>query len=90
MWWSPWVLLVDLDSVKIDEKIKLKATKLREECKSLLNQSKAVTDKWKIINNTVVILQTDKIKNDEIMVQYKKTMLKLQKLLSPWHGKLSR
>lgn len=90
MWFSPWALLVDLDSAKIDEKTKQKAIKLREECKSLLNQNNAIIDKWKIIDNTVTILPTDRIKVEEIMAQYKKTMVKLQKLLSPWHGKLSR
>jgi cell fate regulator YaaT (PSP1 superfamily) len=63
---SPWVLLVDLESVKVDEKIKLQVINLRKKSESYLDEMRLITDKWKIENNTVTILQADKNKWDEI------------------------
>jgi len=87
---SPWVLLVDLESVKVDEKIKLQVINLRKKCESYLYEMRLITDKWKIENNTITILQADKNKWDEIFSKYAKAMMRMDKLLSPWRGKLKR
>jgi cell fate regulator YaaT (PSP1 superfamily) len=87
---SPWVLLVDLESVKVDEKIKLQVINLRKKCESYLDEMRLITDKWKIENNTITILQADKNKWDEIFSKYAKEMMQMDKLLSPWRGKLKR
>jgi hypothetical protein len=89
-WEYPWVLLVDLESAKVDEKIKLQVINLRKKCELYSDEMRLITDKWKIEDNTITILQADKNKWDEIFSNYTKAMMRMDKLLSPWRGKLKR
>ena len=87
---SPWGLLVNLESVKIDEKIKLEVINLRKECKSYLESIQNLCEKWKPVDGTVVILSQDKNLFDDLTNKYHKKLSRIEKLLNPWRGKLKR
>ena len=63
---TPWSLLVNLESVKIDEKIKLEVINLRGECISYLESIQNLCEKWKPVNDTIVVLSQDKKLFDDL------------------------
>jgi hypothetical protein len=87
---SPWGLLVNLESVKIDEKIKLEVINLRKECKSYLESIQNLCEKWKPVDGTVTILSQDKNIFDDLTNKYYKKLARIEKLLLPWKGELKR